>query len=110
MINRLYAIPPDFQSPFDATVVHLLTASGATLVGKTNCDEFGMGYALPYDSSAYIHRLSFRSLNVHSVHGPVVNPYQHPSSTVEWHARERRSAGGSSGGSGAAVASGMCDA
>ncbi|KAN0121288.1 Amidase signature domain containing protein [Russula decolorans] len=83
----------DFQSPFDATVVHLLSASGATIIGKTNCDEFGMG-----------------SLNVHSVHGPVVNPYQHPSSTLDWHARERRSAGGSSGGSGAAVAAGMCDA
>jgi aspartyl-tRNA(Asn)/glutamyl-tRNA(Gln) amidotransferase subunit A len=53
---------------------------------------------------------ALRSLNVHSVHGPVVNPYQHPSSTVNWHARERRSAGGSSGGSGAAVAAGMCDA
>ena len=51
-----------------------------------------------------------RSLNVHSVHGPVVNPFQHPSSAVEWHARERRSAGGSSGGSAAAVAAGMCDA
>ncbi|KAH9987500.1 amidase signature domain-containing protein [Russula vinacea] len=83
----------DFRSPFDATVVHLLSTSGATIIGKTNCDEFGMG-----------------SLNVHSVHGPVVNPYQHPLSAVDWHARERRSAGGSSGGSGAAVAAGMCDA
>ncbi|KAH9987131.1 amidase signature enzyme [Russula compacta] len=83
----------DFQSPFDATVVQLLNSSGATIIGKTNCDEFGMG-----------------SLNVHSIHGPVVNPYQHPSSTVDWHARERRSAGGSSGGSGAAVAAGICDA
>jgi aspartyl-tRNA(Asn)/glutamyl-tRNA(Gln) amidotransferase subunit A len=35
---------PDFQSPFDATVVDLLTTSGATIIGKTNCDEFGMGY------------------------------------------------------------------
>jgi len=40
-----YAIrPKDFQSPFDATVVRLLNASGATIIGKTNCDEFGMGY------------------------------------------------------------------
>ncbi|KAI0272757.1 amidase signature enzyme [Gloeopeniophorella convolvens] len=84
---------PGYMSPFDATVVRLLSESGATIVGKTNCDEFGMG-----------------SLNVHSVHGPVVNPYQRPSSTAGWSARERRSAGGSSGGSGAAVASGMCDA
>ncbi|KAH9039290.1 amidase signature enzyme [Lactarius pseudohatsudake] len=82
----------DFTSPFDATVVQLLSDSGATIIGKTNCDEFGMG-----------------SLNIHSVHGPVVNPYQHPASAVEWHVRERRSAGGSSGGSAAAVAAGMCD-
>ena len=35
----------DFKSPFDATVVQLLSDSGATIIGKTNCDEFGMGYA-----------------------------------------------------------------
>ncbi|KAI0280068.1 amidase signature enzyme [Russula brevipes] len=81
------AMLQSFRSPFDATVIQLLNASGATIVGKANCDEFGMG-----------------SLNVYSVHGPVINPYQHPSSAVEWHERERRSAGGSSGGSGAAVA------
>ncbi|PIL24830.1 transporter [Ganoderma sinense ZZ0214-1] len=33
----------NFHSPFDATVVSLLSASGAEIVGKTNCDEFGMG-------------------------------------------------------------------
>ncbi|EKM50099.1 uncharacterized protein PHACADRAFT_264635 [Phanerochaete carnosa HHB-10118-sp] len=48
------------------------------------------------------------SLNIHSDHGPVVNPCQVPSTFVPWHERERRSAGGSSGGSAAAVASGMC--
>lgn len=37
--------PTEFTSPFDATVVQLLRESGADLVGKTNCDEFGMGYA-----------------------------------------------------------------
>ncbi|KAF9005867.1 amidase signature enzyme [Hymenopellis radicata] len=73
----------DFVSPFNATVVDLLKASGAQVIGKTNCDEFGMG-----------------SLNINSVHGPVVNP---------WEPTERRSAGGSSGGSAAAVAAGLCD-
>ncbi|KIK68224.1 hypothetical protein GYMLUDRAFT_35605, partial [Collybiopsis luxurians FD-317 M1] len=72
----------DFKSPFDATVVKLLKESGADIIGKTNCDEFGMG-----------------SLNIHSVHGPVINPFN-----VE----ERRVVGGSSGGSAAAVAAGMC--
>ncbi|KIM44426.1 hypothetical protein M413DRAFT_442403 [Hebeloma cylindrosporum] len=78
------AMLQDFASPFDATAVQLLQKSGADIVGKTNCDEFGMG-----------------SLNVHSIHGPVVNPFD---------VSERRSAGGSSGGSAAAVAAGMCDA
>lgn len=52
-----------------------------------------------------------RSLNVNSIHGPVVNPYHSPNEkSVPWAERERRSAGGSSGGSAAAVAAGMCDA
>ncbi|KAJ7623717.1 amidase signature domain-containing protein, partial [Roridomyces roridus] len=80
----------EFKSPFDATVVSLLREAGADIVGKLNCDEFGMG-----------------SLNIHSVHGPVINPFQLPSS-VPWAEREKRSAGGSSGGSAAAVAAGMC--
>ncbi|THH27403.1 hypothetical protein EUX98_g6783 [Antrodiella citrinella] len=79
-----------FQSPFDATVVQLLRNAGARIVGKANCDEFGMG-----------------SLNVHSAHGPVVNPHQTASSSASWEERERRSAGGSSGGSAAAVASSL---
>ncbi|PPQ98049.1 hypothetical protein CVT26_003044 [Gymnopilus dilepis] len=82
------AMLQNFTSPFDATVVELLIQNGVDIIGKTNCDEFGMG-----------------SLNVHSVHGPVKNPlglFQDPP--------EERSAGGSSGGSAAAVAAGMCDA
>ncbi|KAJ3841729.1 amidase signature domain-containing protein [Lentinula raphanica] len=73
----------DFTSPFDATVVKLLKRAGAQIVGKTNCDEFGMG-----------------SLNIHSIHGPVINPFRVDS---------RRAAGGSSGGSAAAVAAGLCE-
>ncbi|KAG1774410.1 amidase signature domain-containing protein [Suillus placidus] len=83
-----------FTSPFDATAVELLKAGGASIIGKANCDEFGMG-----------------SLNVNSIHGPVVNPYHSPNEkSIPWAERERRSAGGSSGGSAAAVAAGMCDA
>ncbi|KAF9454374.1 amidase signature enzyme [Macrolepiota fuliginosa MF-IS2] len=75
-----------FQPPFDATAVKLLREAGADIVGKTNCDEFGMG-----------------SLNAYSYHGPTVNPYQDSSDKLE-----RRWPGGSSGGSAAAVAAGMC--
>ncbi|KAE8233617.1 hypothetical protein CF326_g1346 [Tilletia indica] len=66
----------NFQPHFDATAVRLLRQAGAEIVGKTNCDEFGMG-----------------SANLHSVYGGVVNPAG---------PGRRRVAGGSSGG--AAVA------
>ncbi|KAJ7029783.1 amidase signature domain-containing protein [Mycena alexandri] len=85
----------DFTSPSMLTVVALLREAGADIVGKLNCErvlEWGM------------------SLNVHSVHGPVVNPFQTASSTVPWADREKRSAGGSSGGSAASVAAKMCSA
>jgi len=41
---------------------------------------------------------------------PVIKPFQHQSSVVNWDARKRRSAGGSLGRSGAVVAMGMFDA
>ncbi|GAA5876008.1 hypothetical protein JCM3774_002312 [Rhodotorula dairenensis] len=84
----------EYRSPFDATVVKKLRRAGAVFVGKTNMDEFGMG-----------------SANIHSDFGPVVNPAG-PSgieASLSSPAHERRVAGGSSGGSAAAVASGLCD-
>ena len=39
------AILKGFHSPFPATVVEKLKHAGALIIGKTNLDEFGMGYA-----------------------------------------------------------------
>ncbi|CEH19235.1 amidase signature enzyme [Ceraceosorus bombacis] len=89
----------DYTSPFDATAVCLLRQAGAQLIGKTNCDEFGMG-----------------SHNVHTVYGPVLNPASPDAYTMgnksEGRQRHRayhqpRVAGGSSGGAAASVRAGL---
>jgi aspartyl-tRNA(Asn)/glutamyl-tRNA(Gln) amidotransferase subunit A len=66
----------NYISPFDATVVEQFNQAGMVTLGKLNCDEFAMG-----------------SSNENSFFGPVKNPWD-----------KSAIAGGSSGGSAAAIA------
>ena len=68
-----------YMSPYDATVTKKIRAAGIPILGKTNMDEFAMGSST--ENSAY---------------GPTHNPWD-----------LTRTAGGSGGGSSAALAAGM---
>ncbi len=70
-----------FLPPYESTVTEKLWKSGAVLLGKTNCDEFAMG-----------------SSTTTSFYGPTLSPWRRPGDN------RPLVAGGSSGGSAAAIA------
>lgn len=79
-VSAASKILENFESLFTATALQRLLDEDAVIVGRLNCDEFAMG-----------------SSNENSAYGVVKNPLD-----------ESKVPGGSSGGSAAAVAAGLC--
>jgi len=79
-VSAASGILQDFTSLYSATAIERLLQEGAIIIGRQNCDEFGMG-----------------STNENSFFGPVLNPIN-----------DQHVPGGSSGGSAAAVKAGLC--
>lgn len=75
----------NFVSPYESTVTQKLADENYILIGKTNMDEFACG-----------------STNMTSCFGPVINPFKANDDERDL------VPGGSSGGSAAAVAGGLC--
>src|SRR6201982_1669759 len=75
----------EFKPPYESTVTAQLWRDGAVMLGKINNDEFAMG-----------------SSNETSAFGPVVSPWRREGANTPL------VPGGSSGGSAAAVAAGLC--
>lgn len=70
----------NYFPPHEATVITKIRSQGAVMLGKNNCDTFGHGAS-----------------NENSMYGPVKNPHD-----------LTKVSGGSSGGTAAAIADGMC--
>ncbi len=81
-ISASSKILKNFTSVYSSTIVERLLAEDAVIIGRCNCDEFGMGAA-----------------NENSFFGAVKN-----------YADESKVSGGSSGGAAVAVQAGMCHA
>ncbi len=81
-VSAASKILENFTSIYSATAVERIVAEDAIIIGRLNCDEFGMG-----------------SSNENSAYGAVLN-----------YLDNTKVAGGSSGGSAAAVQAGLCHA